>query len=450
VGAAVAVAVAVASVATPAATAVARAAEPVPVQLVAINDFHGRISPTAGEESRLTTGPGADGKWGRNANGDSDDEVVKVGGAMNVASAVRRLQNSFRQRAGGSAASFFVSAGDIVGASPPVSADYRDEPSVEAANVMGLDVSAVGDDEFNRGTQELRRISAATDGQATDDVTACEGITKGKTGCFGEGRHAFRGAQYPYLAANVLDKVTRNPILPPYKILYTPTGVRIALIGVVTQNLPALVPAKGIADVTVIDEADAVNRWVPEIRSRGVEAIGVLVHEGAQREGPEALDPNGCEGVVGPITRINERIDPAVDFIVSGYTHQPYNCELPVPGGQPRLVTHAGAYGRLVTDIRLTLNPRSGDVNRRATYSAKNVPVTRTSPDARVQAIVDYWTAGPGNQPAAPSEPVRRSTSTAAVEREKGGLIGAVVLLIAFGLPLGVWLFVRRRTTRPG
>jgi 5'-nucleotidase len=445
-----AVAVAVAAVAAPAATSVARAAQPEPVQLVAINDFHGHIALTAGAESRLTVAPGADGKWGTDKNGNSDDQVVRVGGAMNVASTVHRLQSAFHEQAGGSAPSFFVSAGDIVGASPPVSGDYKDEPSVEAANAMGLDVSAVGDDEFSRGSQELRRISAATDGQATDDVTACQGVTKGKTGCFGEGRHAFHGARYPYLVANVIDKVTRQPILPPYQIFYTPTGVRIALIGAVTQNLPALVPAKGIADVTVIDEADAINRWVPEIRSKGVEAIGVLIHEGALRKGPQALDPNGCEGVVGPITRINDRVDPAVDFLVSGYTHQPYICELPVPGSQPRLVTNAGAYGRMVTDIRLTLDPASGDVDRRATYSAKNVAVTRTAPDARVQAIVDYWTAGPGNQPAASSEPLRGSTSTASVERQQGGLIGAVVLILAFALPLGVWLFVRRRSTRPG
>ena len=128
VGAAMAVAVAVASVTAPAATSVARAAQPEPVQLVAINDFHGHIALTTGAESRLTVGPGADGKWGTDKNGNSDDQVVRVGGAMNVASTVRRLQSSFHEQAGGSAPSFFVSAGDIVGASPPVSGDYKDEP----------------------------------------------------------------------------------------------------------------------------------------------------------------------------------------------------------------------------------------------------------------------------------------------------------------------------------
>jgi 5'-nucleotidase len=134
-----------------------------------------------------------------------------------------------------------------------------------------------------------------------------------------------------------------------------------------------------------------VNRWVPKLRRDGVEAIGVLIHEGGEATGPSALDPNGCDQLEGPILDINDRIDPAVDLIVSAHTHQAYNCLLPVAGGESRLVTQAGFYGRLVTDIRLTLDGATGDVDRTATYAATNVPVTREAPDARVQSIVDYW-----------------------------------------------------------
>lgn len=361
-----------------------------PVQLVAMNDFHGRISLTTGGDSELVTAPGPDGVFGPDASGASDDVVTEVGGAANVAATVQRVQSAFQQEAG-SAASFFVGAGDLVSASPFESSVFKDEPTIEVLNALGLDVSSVGNHEFDRGTEELRRISAATDGTFTDDVAACDGVTPGVDGCFGEGEHAFTGAHFPYLAANVVSRETGEPMLPPYEVFSTPRGHRVALIGVVTESTPTIVSPGGIADVEFLDEADAVNRWVPELRADGVEAIGVLVHEGGEATGPAALDPNGCDALEGPIVDINDRIDPAVDLVVSAHTHQAYNCLLPVPGGEPRLVTQAGFYGRLVTDIRLTLDGTTGDVDRTATYAATNVPVTREAPDARVQAIVDHW-----------------------------------------------------------
>ena len=194
----------------------------VPVQLVAMNDFHGRISLTAGGDSQLVTAPGPDGVFGENELGESDDVVTEVGGSANVATTVQRVQTEYRRETRGSAASFFVGAGDLVSASPFESSFFKDEPTIEVLNEMGLDVSSVGNHEFDRGTEELRRISAATDGTFTDDVTACEGITVGVDGCFGEGEHAFTGADFPYLAANVLAKDTGEPMLPPYQVFHTP------------------------------------------------------------------------------------------------------------------------------------------------------------------------------------------------------------------------------------
>jgi 5'-nucleotidase len=182
-----------------------------------------------------------------------------------------------------------------------------------------------------------------------------------------------------------------EPMLPPYQVFYTPGGARIALIGVVTRTTPTIVSPAGVADVEFTDEAEAVNRYVPELQEQGVEAIGVLVHEGGEAQGPAALDPNGCDQVTGPIADLNAAVDDAVDLIVSAHTHQAYDCLLPVPGGQPRLVTQAGFYGRLVTDIRLTLDAGTGDVDRAATYEATNVPVTRETADPAVQSIVDHW-----------------------------------------------------------
>jgi 5'-nucleotidase len=309
------------------------------------------------------------------------------------------VQAAFRAQNGAGAASFFVGAGDLISASPFESSIFKDEPTIEILNAMGLNVSSVGNHEFDRGTEELRRISAATDGTFTDDVVACpetlggEAFEVGVDGCFGEGEHSFHGAKFPYLAANVISKETGQPMLPPYQVYDVGGGQKVALIGVTTETTPTLVSPTGIADVTVIDEADAVNRWVPQLLKQGIKAIGVLVHEGGTQSGPTASNPSGCDTLTGPIVDINDRLNSQVDLIVSAHTHAAYNCLLPASEGTKRLVTSAGYYGRLVSDIRLMLKPSNGDVDRTATYQATNVAVTRTAPDARVQSIVDYWVA---------------------------------------------------------
>jgi 5'-nucleotidase len=424
----------------------------VPVQVLAINDFHGRLAVPSPAESNLITGPGRDGVYGRTDAGIKDDDIVQVGGAVNLAATVRRLQDDFRHGAGGSAASFFVGAGDLIGDSPPESATYKDEPTIEMLNALGLDVSAVGNRELDRGTGELRRISAATDGEYTDDVTACQVATPGVDGCFGEGEHAFTGAQYTYLAANVVSRVTGEPILPPYQVLFTPEGMRVALIGVVFQKTPLHVPPEGITDVEFLDEAETVNRWVQEIRADGIESIGVLLHEGGRQTGPAGRDPNGCDQLAGSITEINAQIDPAVDFIVGGHTHFPFTCLLPSPDGTPRMVTEAGAWGQMVTDIRLTLDTATGDVDRAATYMAVNVPARRTSsPDARLKAIVDYWTAGPGNQPADGATAARGSTDAAASDSPGNDTrvrVAVAILAVSAVLAVVVAVLGYRRSLR--
>jgi 5'-nucleotidase len=369
-------------------TAASAAPKDVTVQLLAMNDFHGRITETTGSDSQLLTAPGPDGAYGS-----ADDVKTVVGGSANVATTVKTLQASFDDTTKGPHTSLFVGAGDLVSASPFESSVFKDEPTIEVLNAMGLDASSVGNHEFDRGTQELRRISAATDGTYTDDVTECEGITVGVDGCFGTDGHEFEGADFPYLAANVLSKETGEPMLPPYQVFTTPANQKVAMIGVVTKTTPSIVAPTGIADVQFIDEAEAVNTWVPRLQAMGIQAIGVLIHEGgtAGNAAPPTPAYDGCAGLTGPILDINQRIDPAVDLIVSAHTHQAYNCRLADGSGKERLVTQAGYYGRLVTDIRLSLDRTTGDVDRAATYSATNVPVTRTAPDPTVQGIVDYW-----------------------------------------------------------
>ena len=259
---------------------------------------------------------------------------------------------------------------------------------------MGLDVSSVGNHEFDRGTEELRRISAATDGTYTDDVTACEGVTEGVDGCFGADGHEFEGAEFPYLAANVLDTATGRPMLPPYQIFTTPADQKIALIGVVTETTPTIVSPTGVEGRHVHRRGRRGQRVGADVAGEGRgghRRAGARGRRRRQCHAEPAYD--GCADLTGPIVEINSRISPAVDLIVSGHTHA-YNCTLQDPTGAPRLVTQAGYYGRLVTDIRLSLD-RGG----RGTSTAPPPTGPPTSPSPaprptrRIQSIVDYWNA---------------------------------------------------------
>ncbi|MCW2578511.1 MAG: Endonuclease/exonuclease/phosphatase [Blastococcus sp.] len=368
---------------------------PVPVQLLAMNDFHGRISLTTGGDASVVTDPGPDGTYGT-----SDDVSSTVGGAANIASTVAERRAAFIGGGGARTGSYFVGAGDLISASPFESSVFKDEPTIEVLNAMGLDLSSVGNHEFDRGTDELRRISGATDGTFSDDVTACEGVTteeedpENATGCFTDSTaNPFHGAEFPYLAANVELEGTDQPMLPPYQIYDVGGGQRMALIGVVTETTPTIVTPSGVADVEFVDEAQAINRYTLELQAMGIQAIGVLIHEGGTTSGAGASNSNGCANLTGPIVDINENVVPAVDLIVSAHTHAAYNCRLEDPLGNQRLVTQAGFYGKLITDIRLSIDPLTGDVDRAATYEATNVPVLRDDPDRDVQAIVDYWNA---------------------------------------------------------
>ncbi|MGY1829883.1 bifunctional metallophosphatase/5'-nucleotidase [Geodermatophilus sp. SYSU D01180] len=355
-----------------------------PVQLVAMNDFHGRISPQSGGDGELTTSPGPDGDYATAA----DNVVDKVGGAANIATTLADVREDW---GGPERNTFFVGAGDLVSASPFNSSVFKDEPTIEVLNALGLDFSAVGNHEFDRGQEELYRISGATDGRFSDDVSACEGIVPGVDGCFGAGEHAFEGAQFPYLAANVTDTATGKPILPPYEVVQTTGNKRVGLIGVVTDDTPNIVDASGIEGLTFGDEATAINRYARELQAQGVQAIVVMVHEGGTQGTGAGYDR--CVGNMAgtPIGAINAAVAPAVDVIISAHTHVPYDCVLPDPAGNPRLVTQAGFYGKALTDIRFRVGS-DGDVIR-STATATNVPVRQTSPDPAVQSIVSYWEA---------------------------------------------------------
>jgi 5'-nucleotidase len=287
------------------------------VKLVAFNDFHGNLqTPLGGVADRDPADP-------------AKRIVVPAGGVAHLATLVGELKAK-------NADTIVVGAGDIIGASPLISALFRDEPTIEAMNLVGLDYTSVGNHEFDRGKVELLRMQNG----------GCSPVD----GCFTPA--GFAGATFRYLAANVIDTSTGKPLFPPYAIRRLDGGGAIAFIGVVLKGTPSLVRPSSVEGLEFRDEADTINALLPELHAAGVDVVVVLIHQGAFTTG--LYDDHRCPGVVGEILRIVPRIDPSVRLVVSGHTHQAYICDI---GG--RTVTSAGFYGRLVTDIDVTIDLRA-------------------------------------------------------------------------------------------
>ena len=312
------------------------ATAPVHVQLLALNDFHGNLEPPSGTV-RLPDG------------------TVPAGGGAWLAAHVAKLRAEEPD-------TLVVGAGDLIGASPLPSALTHDEPSIAVMDALGLDVSSVGNHEFDEGADELLRLQR---GGCRADDPQCK-------------PPGFPGAHFTYLAANVSDR-NGNTFLPA-TALKKVGGATIGFIGVVLRETPSVVTPSGIAGLTFGDEADAVNAAVPKLRQAGADAIVVLIHQGgAQAPGSP---PGECRGLTGPLVDIAQRFR-GVDVIVSGHTHQTYVCS--DLGGA--LTTSAGAFGRFLTRIELDLDPVK---HRLLSRKATQVAVTHDiAPDARAKAIVD-------------------------------------------------------------
>ena len=329
----------------------------VKLELLAINDFHGNLEPPGGSSGVIGTTP--------------------AGGAAYLATHLKRLR---AKAAYNGAHTLTVAAGDLVGASPLLSAAFHDEPSIKTMNRIGLDVSSVGNHEFDEGYRELKRLQR---GGCLDDGADGE---NNQNSC--PGRQGFDGAKFQYLAANVIKKSTGNSILPRTWVTRV-GGVKVGFIGMTLQGTPDIVTAAGVAGLRFRDEVRTANQLVPRLKERGVESIVVLLHEGGTSADPTAYD--GCPSLTGPIVDINAGLDPEIDAIVSGHTHQAYNCTFSDPAGKPRLVTSASSFGRVVSNIHLLLNKRSGDVVRRAEWN-ENVIVTRgVQADPKIQSLIDVY-----------------------------------------------------------
>ena len=329
-----------AATATPAATAAGQmkpdqsqdTAE-VRLRILAINDFHGHIDT-------------------------SSDSFGGVGRAdylaANIAAARAEVDNSV-----------FVSSGDLIGASPLVSALFHDEPTIEAMNLIGLDINAVGNHEFDEGPDELLRMQRGGPHPADGDLD-------GKP---------FGGADFQFLAANVIDESTGDTLLPSH-VVRDYEGVRVAFIGMTLEGTPGIVARDAVSGLTFLDEADTVNSLVPQLREQGIEAIVVLLHEGGFSDGGRSDCGTGLEGRIAGIV---ERLDDAVDLVIAGHTNDEFACEI-----DGKWVTMADNAGRLFTVIDTTLDSRTGDLTVRAVENRPNSQ-EGVKPVPAVTALIDRY-----------------------------------------------------------
>lgn len=328
--------------------AAARPAPTASVRLLALNDFHGNLEPPSGSSGTAI---------------DENGNAVPAGGAAYVAAHLKRLRDRD---------TLTVAQGDLIGASPLISAAYHDEPSVQFLGDAGVTASAVGNHEFDEGYQELLRIQKG----------GCHPVD----GCSPAG--PWRGAKFDYLGANVLLKKNDRPAIKPWTIRRI-NGVRIGFIGLVTKTTPSIVTAEGIKDLKFQDEVDAANRAARELKRRHVRAMVVLVHEGDQVKSGER--PDECGVVPGAGTRIAQQADPEIDMVLSGHTHQQYLCSVKDPTGNARLFSSGSSFGRVITEVNLKVNRRTGDIVRSSVKADNHVVTRDVPPDPATQTFVQTW-----------------------------------------------------------
>ena len=289
---------------------------PLKVQVLAINDFHGNLLPPAAFRMPDPADP-------------TKTLQIPAGGAEALATAVKQLRANQPNH-------IFVAAGDLIGGSPLLSALFRDEPTIEALSTMGLHLSAVGNHEFDLGRDELLRRQNG----------GCHPVD----GC--KGPKPFKGASFQYLAASTIDTATGKTLLPAYQIRNF-EGVPVAFVGLTLKSTPSLVMPTGVAGLRFDDEATTVNRLVPELKRQGAAAIVVMLHEGGYPTGGY----NECPGISGPIVDIVNRLDKAVNVVVTGHTHRAYNCVI-----NGMRVTSGDKFGSMITNITLNIDRKARKV----------------------------------------------------------------------------------------
>jgi 5'-nucleotidase len=250
---------------------------------------------------------------------------------------------------------------------------------------MGLDVASVGNHEFDEGVNELLRMQKG--GCLADGPDGANGANSCPAG------QEFKGADFKYLAANVFWKNaaghSRSTPFKPYQI-FKVEGQKVGFIGMTLEDTPTIVSKAGITEVDFRDEVETANALVPKLKKKGVKAIIVLLHEGATPTDPTSY--NSCTGVTGAGLTIAQNLSPKIDAVVSGHTHQAYNCVVKDPKGAPRLLTSASSFGRMVTKLHFLIDPATHDIVRPAAF-AENIINANGEGQKQSTKIVNLITA---------------------------------------------------------
>ncbi|MFD1936262.1 bifunctional metallophosphatase/5'-nucleotidase [Nonomuraea mangrovi] len=330
----------------------------VDVQLLSITDFHGYIRPHTDA-----------------ANGtikDAQGNSIVVGGAPYISTHLENLRQGKRN-------TVTFTTGDSFSGWPPEVARLADEPTIEFLNKIGVEFSAVGNHELDISLEFLRDHMGKG---------RCFGA-RGVDSCFpdSDGRR-FRGATFDFSAANVTSKGSTRPVLKPYVIKYF-EGVPVGFINLTTtttvEGSTSFQPS--LDNLPLVETAD---KYVAELKRRGVEAIVANVHEG----GTAGDVYDRCNAnPTGPVIDFARQASAEIDAIVTGHWHAPFNCSIPDPEGNPRPVVEAAFHGKLINELNLKIDRRTREVIREATVST-NHPVTRdVTPDPAMAKLVDHWVA---------------------------------------------------------
>jgi 5'-nucleotidase len=327
-----------AACATTPAISVASAQPPIPIRLLALNDFHGQLP--AGRKL--------------------DDRPV--GGAAVLAAWMHEAER------GAEGHTLIVHGGDMVGASPLTSALLRDEPTVTFLNQFTNShcsaadrraplcnvVGTLGNHEFDKGLQELLRLHLGNSRTMGEQALA----------------EPWEGENFPLVSANVVWADSGKPVLDPYvikQVAYRDTTgqskvVSLAFIGATVKGTPFLTSQVAVQKLRFLDEAEAVNRYLPELRAKGVHAVVLLIHQGGEQTPYAGTTDAKRPGVKGPIVDIVSKLGDEIAVVASGHSHAFSNALLPNASGKPVLVTQAFSYSAAFAQIDLTIDPTTDTV----------------------------------------------------------------------------------------
>lgn len=309
------------------------------VQILAFGDFHGQLEPVK----------------------------TTINNVVSFRGGAEHLSMLLKERLASNPNTAIVSAGDLIGATPLLSALFHDEPTIEAMNLMGLMINAVGNHEFDEGKEELLRMAYGNQ-KGGDGCHPADGCLDGD---------AFGGAQFQFLAANVVKQSDGKTLFPAYTIKNY-KGNKVAFIGMTLKGTPSIVTPSGVAGLEFRDEAATVNALIPELKKQGVESIVVVVHEGGFASG----GINACTGASGAIVGVVAQLDDEVDAVISGHTHQAYVCSLPNKVGRNILLTAGSPQARYLTDINLTIDTASREVTLASASNTELPNWPQNTPDA--------------------------------------------------------------------